>query len=217
MIALEHVSIRAGAFSLHDVGFAVPPDSYGVLMGPTGCGKTTLIEIICGLRRPSSGRVLINGIDVTREPPGNRGVGYVPQDGALFPTLTVRQQIGFALRIRRRSRQHIASRVDELAGRLGLTHLLDRKPAGLSGGERQRIALGRALAAEPAVLLLDEPLSALDEDTRCDLRDLLKSVQREHRASVLHVTHDRAEATDLADVLLVMADHRVQPAELIKQ
>jgi ABC-type sugar transport system ATPase subunit len=183
-------------------------------MGPTGCGKTTLIEVICGLRKASSGRVLVNDVDVTREPPGNRGVGYVPQDGALFPTLTVREQLAFALRIRRRPAVEIERRVAELAEHLGIAHLLGRRPAGLSGGERQRIALGRALAAGPAVLLLDEPLSALDESMRGDMRSLLKSVQRESGASVLHVTHDRIEATELADVLLVMANHQIHPSDV---
>lgn len=214
MIALEHIAIHAGAFALRAVSFTVPEASYGVLMGPTGCGKTTLVEIICGLRQPASGRVVVNGQDVTREPPGNRGVGYVPQDGAMFPTMTVRQQLAFALRIRRRPAAETSARVEELAHELGIGHLLDRKPHGLSGGERQRVALGRALAAKPAVLLLDEPISALDEDMRGDMRELLKRVQREHRVSVLHVTHDRHEARHLADLLLVMAEGCVRPADL---
>lgn len=214
MIALEHIAIQTGAFALRAVSFTVPEATYGVLMGPTGCGKTTLVEIICGLRLPASGRVVVNGRDVTREPPGNRGVGYVPQDGAMFPTMTVRQQLAFALRIRRRPAAETASRVEELARELGIGHLLDRKPHGLSGGERQRVALGRALAAKPAVLLLDEPISALDEDMRGDMRELLKRVQCEHRVSVLHVTHDRHEARHLADLLLVMAEGRVRPADL---
>jgi len=214
MISLEHIAIRSGAFALSDVSFAVPGSVYGVLMGPTGCGKTTLVEIICGLRKPETGRVLVNGRDVTSEPPGNRGVGYVPQDGAMFPTMTVRQQLGFALRIRRRPAEETSARVAELAEQLGIAHLLDRKPHGLSGGERQRVALGRALAARPAVLLLDEPLSALDENRRGDMRDLLKRVQREHGVSVLHVTHDRSEARQVAGLLLVMMDGCVRPADL---
>ncbi|MBM4046584.1 MAG: ABC transporter ATP-binding protein [Planctomycetes bacterium] len=214
MISLDRIAIRLGAFTLTDVSLVVPSAAYGVLMGPTGCGKTTLIEVICGLRQPDAGRVVVNAQDVTHEPPGNRGVGYVPQDGALFPTMTVRQQLGFALYIRRRPSAEIAKRVDELAERLGIGHLLDRRPTGLSGGERQRVALGRALAARPAVLLLDEPLSALDEALRGDLRELLKTVQREHGVSMLHVTHDRSEARQLADVLFVMGDGRVRQADL---
>jgi ABC-type sugar transport system ATPase subunit len=214
VISLHRISISAGAFALHDVSFAVPAGAYGVLMGPTGSGKTTLIEIVCGLRKPDSGRVVISESDVTALSPGNRGVGYVPQDGALFPTLTVRQQLAFALKVRRRPRQEIDGRVMELAEHLGVAHLLDRKPAGLSGGERQRIALGRALAARPGVLLLDEPLSALDEPTRAGLRDLLKSIQREHAVSVLHVTHDRAEAAALADVVFQLNGGQVEPEKI---
>ncbi len=216
MIALEQIAIRAGAFALEDVSFSVPSEAYGVLMGPTGSGKTSLIEIICGLRKAASGRVLVNGLDVTYEPPGNRGIGYVPQDGALFPTMTVGRQLGFALRIRHRPTAEIQRRVAELAGQLGITHLLSRKPAGLSGGERQRVALGRALAARPAVLLLDEPLSALDEALRGEMRDLLKSIQRQHRTCVLHVTHDRTEASALADVLLVISDGGVRTADVAR-
>ncbi|MBI5818959.1 MAG: ABC transporter ATP-binding protein [Verrucomicrobia bacterium] len=214
MISLEHIAIRSGAFALSDVSFTVPGSVYGVLMGPTGCGKTTLIEVICGLRKPDAGRVLVDGRDVTHEPPGNRGVGYVPQDGAMFPTMTVRQQLGFALRIRRRPAEETAVRVEELAAQLGVAHLLDRKPHGLSGGERQRVALGRALAARPAVLLLDEPLSALDENMRGDMRDLLTRVQREHGVSMLHVTHDRAEARQVAGLLLVMTNGCVRQTDL---
>jgi molybdate/tungstate transport system ATP-binding protein len=209
MIALEQISIRAGAFALTDVSFTVPSGTYSVLMGPTGCGKTTLIEIICGLRKAAAGRVLVNNRDVTREPPGNRGVGYVPQDGALFPTLTVRQQLGFALRIRHRPETEIAQRVAELANQLGVAHLLDRKPPGLSGGERQRVALGRALAFRPSILCLDEPLSALDEDTKDDMYMLLLSVQQHERVTALHVTHSREDAERLADVVLRVENGKV--------
>jgi len=209
MIALEQITIRAGAFALNDVSFTVPSGTYGVLMGPTGCGKTTLIEIICGLRKAATGRVLVNDRDVTREPPGNRGVGYVPQDGALFPTLTVRQQLGFALRIRHRPETEIAQRVAELADQLGIAPLLDRKPPGLSGGERQRVALGRALAFRPSILCLDEPLSALDEDTKDDMYKLLLSVQQHERVTALHVTHSREDAERLADVILRIENGKV--------
>jgi len=180
-----------------------------VLMGRTGCGKTTLLEIICGLRRPHAGRVLIGERDVTHELPAARGIGYVPQDGALFPTFPVREQLAFALRLRHRPADEIAQRIAQLAAELDITALLDRLPQHLSGGERQRVALGRALAANPKVLVLDEPLSALDEELRDDLAALLKRVQREHGITALHITHSRAEAAQLADVLFRLEGGRV--------
>ncbi len=200
MIELRDLSVTAGSFSLDRVHCQVPAGAYGVLMGPTGCGKTTVLEIICGLRRAASGQVLVDGRDVTRESPGNRGVGYVPQDGALFPTMTVREHLGFALKIRRQSLALIQERVASLASELSITHLLDRRPHGLSGGERQRVALGRALAANPPVLLLDEPFSALDADMRGEMRKLLKQIHRQHRVTIFHVTHDREEAEDLGEI-----------------
>jgi ABC-type sugar transport system ATPase subunit len=209
MIRLESIAWRAGAFAIEKIAFTVPPGRYGVLMGPTGSGKTTLLEILCGLRRPSAGRVHLGERDVTDLAPGERGIGYVPQDGALFPTMTVRAQLGFALHLRRRPAAEIAQRVEELAAHLGIAPLLDRRPDGLSGGERQRVALGRALAARPQVLLLDEPLSALDEEMRDSLAALLQRIQRETAVTVLHVTHQRSEAARLADVLFHFAAGRV--------
>jgi len=201
MIRLSRIHHVAGAFRLDDISFSVPPATYAVLMGRTGSGKTTLLEILCGLRRPAGGTIWIGDRDVTDLQPGQRGIGYVPQDGALFPTMTVREQIGFALRIRRRSDEEIAERVRELSSQLGIAHLLDRLPQNLSGGERQRVALARALAAKPKVLLFDEPLSALDEDTREEIAAVLKETQRAHGVTALHITHSRREAAQLADTI----------------
>jgi molybdate/tungstate transport system ATP-binding protein len=213
MIELRNISWNAGEFSLHDVNCVVPEGTYTVLMGQTGCGKTTVIELICGLRRPTSGQVLVGGRDVTRESPGGRGIGYVPQDGALFPKMTVAEQIGFALKIRRRPMDVIVKTVTSLAEELGVSHLLGRKPEGLSGGERQRIALGRALALNPRVLLLDEPLSALDENMRDEMADLLKRTQREHSLTALHITHSSRETEQLADRVLRMEDGKVREVD----
>lgn len=209
MIELSHLSWNAGEFSLEDVNGVIPRDAYTVIMGATGCGKTTILELICGLRRPSAGRIHVDGNDVTDVPPGQRGIGYVPQDGALFPTMTVRDQIGFALKVRRRAAGEIALIVDRLADELGVSHLLDRKPAGLSGGEKQRVALGRALALNPTVLLLDEPLSALDEDMRDEMVDLLRRTRREHGLTALHITHSSREAEQLADHVFRMKDGKL--------
>ena len=132
MIQLDSIVWSAGAFRLDNVSFTVPAGKYAVLMGRTGCGKTTLLEIICGLRQPRRGRVIVADRDVTHELPGERGIGYVPQDGAMFPTFTVREQLGFALRLRRRPSDEINTRVSELAGELGVAHLLDRLPQHLA-------------------------------------------------------------------------------------
>lgn len=202
MIRLENICWQAGPFRLENVSFEIPAGRYGVLMGRTGSGKTSLLEIICGLRAPDSGRVWLNGRDVTLTPPGGRGLGFVPQDGALFPTQTVARQIGFALRMRKAPAAEIGEVVRRLAGEMGIGHLLERRPAGLSGGEKQRVALARALAANPGVLLLDEPLAAVDEETQTGLIELLQRTQRQHGITVLHVTHSRREAEALAEVRL---------------
>jgi len=206
MIELDAVSVRQGAFALDGVSLAVPAGAYAVLLGPSGAGKTTLLEVIAGLRRPRAGRVRLRGADVTHLPPAARNVGYVPQDVALFRTMTVRENLGFALAVRGADP---AARVAELAGWLGLGDLLDRRAVGLSGGEAQRVALGRALAFRPDVLLLDEPLNAVDEAARAALIELLDGLRRERRVTVLHVTHARAEADRLADVVVELAGGRV--------
>jgi ABC-type sugar transport system ATPase subunit len=204
MIHLDHLCLRAGAFTLADLCLTVATGEYAVLMGRTGCGKTTLLEAVCGLRPITSGRIVLLDRDVTQLRPSERGVGYVPQDLALFPTLSVREHLGFALAVRRWPKQQIEQRVGELAALLGIAHLLERYPQGLSGGESQRVALGRALAFGPRVLLLDEPLSALDEETRGDMVTLLRSLQRRTGVTTLHVTHSLTEARRLGDRLFVL-------------
>ena len=210
MIRLEQVSVRAGSFLLRDLSLSVPAGASAVLMGRTGSGKTTLLEAICGLRAVSAGRILLAGTDVTALPPAERGVGFVPQDGALFRHLTVREHLEFALVIRRWPRERIATRVAELAGWLGLNALLDRRPAGLSGGETQRVALGRALSFQPRILCLDEPLSALDDESRAGICTVLEDVCAHTGVTALHITHNLAEAERLADCLLLLKDGRLE-------
>lgn len=204
MIRFDNVSIRLNGFSLENVNFHVPTGTYAVLMGRTGCGKTTLLEATCGLRPVANGRIFIMDRDMTRIAPGQRNLGLVPQDAALFSTMTVENHLGFALRIRKRGRREIAQRVQELADWLNISHLLHRRPHGLSGGERQRVAIGRALAARPSVLCLDEPFAALDEETHADMTQLLRRVHQETGVTVLHITHNRREAKLLGQQLLVM-------------
>ncbi|MDX1929970.1 MAG: ABC transporter ATP-binding protein [Pirellulaceae bacterium] len=204
MIELKQVAIRSGSFSLNSVSFRVEAGQYAVLMGKTGMGKTTILEAICGLRRVASGSILIRSTDVTRWSPSDRQIGYVPQDLALFPTLNVREHFEFALRLRQASTMELKLRTAELSEVLGVSHLLERRIQGLSGGEAQRVALGRALAARPAVLLLDEPLSALDQATRNEMHEWLLKVKQATGVTTLHVTHNLEEAEALADRRLVL-------------
>ncbi len=199
MISVEDLTIQAGDFRLERVSLRVPSREYGVLMGQTGSGKTTLVECLCGLRSSVKGRIELAGRDVTALPPGERNIGYVPQDGALFPTMTVRNHLALPLSVRKWKSKDIAQRTDQLAELLGLGPLLDRLPGKLSGGETQRVALARALSFSPTTLVLDEPLSAMDDQTRRQMYKLLKNVQEWTQVTVLHITHSHEEARELAD------------------
>ncbi|MCA9179818.1 MAG: ABC transporter ATP-binding protein [Planctomycetales bacterium] len=209
MIELAGIDMQLGRFSLRDVSLSVADGKYAVLMGRTGCGKTSLLEAICGLRRVSGGAIRIAGVDMTHWSPADRGIGYVPQDLALFPTLTVAEHLQFALRLRRWTHSAIESRTAELASVLGIEHLLGRRVQALSGGEAQRTALGRAISFQPQVLLLDEPLSALDDQTRQEMFHLLRTVKQATGVSTLHVTHNQQEADELADVRFQLIDGKI--------
>ncbi len=211
MIRVEHLSVRAGPFALRDVSFEVRTGEHAFLMGKTGTGKTTLLEAICGLRPVTGGTIRLMEKDVTGWPPAQRGIGFVPQDAALFAHLTIREHLSFALTIRRWPRKQVEDRVAELADWLGLGELLDRKPPGLSGGEAQRVALGRALSFRPDILCLDEPLSALDDETRSEMGELLRSVRAQTGVTLLHITHNLSEAGRLADRILLLKDGSVEP------
>jgi molybdate/tungstate transport system ATP-binding protein len=213
LIRVENLSVRVGSFSLESVSFEVGPRQYAVLMGRTGTGKTTLLESLCGLRKLTAGRIWLLGREVTSLSPAERGIGFVPQDGALFETMSVADHLGFALSIRRCGRREIERRAGELAELLGLRALMSRKPAGLSGGERQRVALGRALSARPGILCLDEPLSALDDATRDEMYVLLDSVRQHTGVTTLHITHNRSEAARLAQLLLLLENGKIRVAD----
>ena len=213
MIALENIVLRQGSFELRDIGLELAAGEYGVLMGASGSGKTTLLEAICGLRKIASGRIILGERDVSQLPPAERGVGYVPQDRALFPTMLVREQLAFGLVLRALGQAQIAKRVNELAELLGIIGLLDRMPDKLSGGEAQRVALGRALAHRPSVLCLDEPLAALDEEVHGEMCRLLERVHRETGVTILHITHSPSEAKRLAGCHFRLADGEVQRDE----
>lgn len=204
MITVTDLTIHADRFRLAGVNFSIPTGGYLALMGKSGSGKTTLMETICGLRHAAGGQITLMGQDVTQRKPAERGIGYVPQDGALFSAMTVGQQLAYPLRLRRWSRTAISARIDDLSALLGLTHLLQRKPFGLSGGEGQRVALGRALAAAPQILCLDEPFSALDEDARREMYALIQTIRRVTGVTTLHITHSRQEADMLADTCMTI-------------
>ena len=204
MIAVKKLGLKQGEFSLHDLNFEIPEGKYGVLVGKSGCGKTTLLEAVCGLRPINAGRILLGGQEVTSCKPGERGVGYVPQDGALFPHLSVAKQLAFSLVLRKTEPSRISRRVEELADRLDISHLLDRMPDALSGGECQRVALGRALSIRPKFLCLDEPLSALDDETHDEIFELLIQTVKGTGVTVLHITHNKREVDNLADLVFRM-------------
>jgi ABC-type sugar transport system ATPase subunit len=209
MISVQGVTVRSGSFALRRVSFEIPAGGYGVLMGRTGSGKTTLLEMLCGLRDVEEGSIWLDRRDVTRLRPADRGIGYVPQDRALFHTMSVRENLSFAPSIHGWSRDETDVRVAELAEHLRITPLLERSTAGLSGGEAQRVALGRALAARPKILLLDEPLSALDDETWEEMVELLGQVRKWTGVTTLHVTHRLHEADALGDRFFRLADGAV--------
>ncbi len=204
MLRLDHIRLQLGRFRLRIDTFHVRPGEYRVLLGPTGTGKTVLLETIAGLHTPQQGRILLNGRDVTGTAPEERNLGVVYQEYALFPHLSVSDNIAFGLRMRRVRNRPRQKEVEKMASFLGISHLLARRPGRLSGGERQRVALARALVLRPDLLLLDEPLSALDRLTRDRLRRELQRVHRELGITILHITHDLDEAFFLADRMTVM-------------
>ncbi len=208
MICVEGLSYSVGKFRLGPVDLAVPRGEYFVLLGPPGSGKSLFLECLAGLKRVEAGRVSINDRDVTGVTPRSRAVGYVPQDYALFPHLTVRRNIGFGLEAHGRGKSEARARTREMAEKLAISHLLDRTVRGLSGGEMQRVALARALVLEPEVLLLDEPVSALDESTRHEVCFEIRRFQKLSGVTTIHVSHNLEEAFDLAERAGVLHEGR---------
>ncbi|MBN1381475.1 MAG: ABC transporter ATP-binding protein [Deltaproteobacteria bacterium] len=206
MIETDRLHIHLGDFRLRDINVSVEENEFFVLMGPTGAGKTVLLEAIAGLINVQNGSIRIGGRDVTAFPPEKRGVGIVYQDYSLFPHMTVRENITFGLRYHRIKKAVARERLHRLVADLNLDPLLNRLPTNLSGGENQRVALARALMIEPLVLLLDEPLSALDPRFREEIRGSLKTLHKNTQTTFLMVTHDFAEALSLAERAAVMND-----------
>ncbi len=210
-IDVQTVGKRFGNFTaLEDVSIKVAEGSLTALLGPSGSGKSTLLRIIAGLEEPDTGTVLINGGDVTRARPQDRGIGFVFQHYAPFNHMSVRENVAFGLRIRKRPKPEVRARVDELLSLVGLTAWAGQRPAQLSGGQRQRMALARALAVQPRVLLLDEPFGALDANVRAELRLWLRRLHDEQQVTTVLVTHDQEEAMEVSDTIAVMHEGRIE-------
>jgi multiple sugar transport system ATP-binding protein len=210
-----------GVRALDALDLDVADGEFFALLGPSGCGKTTLLRTIAGLEIATSGSIRIGDVDVTRLPPGRRDVGMVFQDYALFPHMTVTDNIAYPLRIKKKGKAERHGAAADVASALGLDGLLQRRPAELSGGQQQRVALARAMAARPQVFLLDEPLSNLDARLRLDARTFLKRLQRELGVTTVFVTHDQAEALAMADRMAVMDSGRIRqlgtPTEVFRR
>ena len=218
-ISVQHISRLWGATrAVDDVSFEAPAGKMLVLLGPSGCGKSTTLRLIAGLEQASGGRILIGGEDVTDRPPAQRRLSMVFQSYALFPHLSVAENIVFGLRVRRVPAAERKARLRRVADLLGLDGLLERKPSQLSGGQQQRVALGRAIIAETTVCLMDEPLSNLDAQLRLEMRREIRGLQQKLGVTIVYVTHDQTEAMSMADQVILLRDGRVEqnasPAEL---
>ncbi|MGA3188800.1 MAG: ABC transporter ATP-binding protein [Bryobacteraceae bacterium] len=221
-LQVENITKRFGAKdALRGVSLEAREGEFVVLLGPSGCGKSTLLRIIAGLEEPDEGTVRLRGKDITRVEPRHRDVAMVFQGYALYPHMTIAENIGYPLRIRRRSASEISSEVQRIAARLGLAHLLPNLPKQLSGGERQRVALARAIIRHPQAFLMDEPLSNLDSRLRIDMRAELKHLQHELSVVTIYVTHDQTEAMTLAHRIAVIKDGLLQqydtPSEVYRR
>lgn len=209
MIEFRDVSLALGAFALHRVSLRVRKGDYYFIIGPSGAGKTVLLEAIAGLHLPDAGDILIGGRDVSSVPTEKRRIALVYQDYSLFPHMTVEENIGFGLVMQRRPKEEIRGRVDDLLGTFGIEHLRNRFPGTMSGGEQQRTAIARALASDPEILLLDEPFAALDPVTRERLITDLQRIHREWGLTIVQVTHAREEILRMATRCAVIIDGRM--------
>ncbi|MDQ3950673.1 MAG: ATP-binding cassette domain-containing protein, partial [Gemmatimonadota bacterium] len=203
-----------GVVAVDDVSLTIADGEFMVLVGPSGCGKTTLLRAIGGLEDVTAGRILIDDRDVTNVAPAARDLAMVFQNYALYPHMSVRQNLGYPLRVRRRPRREISARVQQVAQLLHLDELLDRRPGALSGGQQQRVAMGRAIIREPAAFLMDEPLSNLDAKLRVGMRMSLQQLHSRLGTTTIYVTHDQVEAMTLGQRVAVMRDGRVQQADV---
>lgn len=198
-VEMDHISFHIGDFAIENFSLAVRKGEYFVLTGPNGAGKSVLIKLIAGLFQPDAGTIRIDGRNVTDLPPWQRNIGYVPQDGILFPNRSVRENVRFGLEVRHVKKSVMDCEVERIASMCRVRHLLDRTPRALSGGERQKVSLARALVLKSDVLLLDEPVSAIDEEARDSMCGELRRVQRRLGVSIIHVSHSQKESELVAN------------------
>ena len=221
MIEIKNISKSLGDFFLSDISFDIKDGEYFMILGPTGAGKTILLETIAGIYHPDKGRILMEGRDITDIPPKDRNISMVYQDYMLFPHLDVRQNIAFGLRLKKTPKEVIKDEIEKSSKLLNISHLLHRYPNTLSGGEKQRIAIARAMVIKPYALLLDEPLAALDTQTRDRLRQELKKIHSMTKSAIVHVTHNFEEIFSLADRVAVMNEGRIiqvgQPDDIFRK
>ena len=221
MIRIENVSKKWDNFMLSNISLEVRKGEYFVVLGPTGAGKTLLLELIAGFHYPDEGRIYIDGRDVTSLPSAERNIGFVYQEYMLFPHMNVKENIAYGLKMREMKQTEIEKKIEEMAESYRIKHLLHRYPESLSGGEKQRVAIARAMAVEPKILLLDEPLSALDPEMRTEIRREIKDMHEKSGVTVVHVTHSREDAMLLADRIAIMNKGKIlqigKPEEIFRK
>ncbi|MDY6966282.1 MAG: tungstate ABC transporter ATP-binding protein WtpC [Halobacteriota archaeon] len=217
MIRIKDLYRSWKQFSLEEINLEIGAGEYFVILGPTGAGKTLLLELIAGFYRPERGEIWINGEDVSALPPEERGLGFVYQDYSLFPHLTVRENIEFGLRVKKVAKEEIERQSESMMDLLGIAHLKDRHPNTLSGGEQQKTAIARALILKPKILLLDEPLSALDARTKAVMQEELRLIHKNSDITIVHVTHDQTEAMILAGKIGVMMGGRIVQTGTVRE
>lgn len=221
MLRIEHLYKRLGDFQLEDIYLEIEQGEYFVILGPTGTGKSVILEIIAGLYKPDKGQLYFNGEDLSDEYPENREIGFVYQDYLLFPHLSVKKNIVFGLNQKKFTKSEIEQKLNEIISKFKIEHLLQRYPSTLSGGEQQRVAMARALITSPKILLMDEPLSALDPSTKNEFLITLKKIHENRKNTVIHVTHDFNVALYLADRIAVMNNGAIvqvgTPEEIFKK
>lgn len=216
MLQIKNTSFKAGDFTVDNIDLTVESKEFFVIMGPTGSGKSLLVKAICGIIPIQSGSIHIDGKDVTNLEPRKRQVGYVPQNSSLFPHLSVSDNILFPLKIRKINRKEALKKTAPIIDALNISSLLERTTLNLSGGEQQKVALARALSFKPKLLILDEPVSALDEPTRCEICGLLKTIQQDFSITTIHICHNLEEARIVSDRIAIISNGRIVQTDTLE-